>query len=365
MSMIGNTLKVLSANCQGLQNLSKRTDVLSYFKTKNPNILCLQDTHWTDNDRQNVKKLWGYDIFLNGMKSNARGVAILLNKNFEYEVVESNYDDEGNYLYVQLKIDNEFFNIVTIYGPNKDDPLFYTKVKSLLQNNTAYTIICGYFNLVLDPTKDTYNYKHINNPKARLSVLNLMKDLNLVDVYRCIHPDKNNFTWRKRNPLKQARLDYFLTSNSLLDLITDCQIRPGYRSDHSMIELNIQLNKFTLGKGVWKFNNSLLKNPDFLELINKAISDEILKYAIPIYSFDFIEKHPEALAFTIDDDLLLEVLFLRIRGETIKFASALKKRNNERERELEKDIEYIEMSPNLLKSNEKTLKDKKNRTGKS
>ena len=126
-----------------------------------------------------------------------------------------------------------------------------------------------------------------------------------------------------------------------------------------MIELNIQLNKFTLGKGVWKFNNSLLKIPDFLELINKAISDEILKYAIPIYSFDFIEKHPEALAFTIDDDLLLEVLFLRIRGETIKFASALKKRNNERERELEKDIEYIEMSPNLLKSNEKTLKDKK------
>ena len=126
-----------------------------------------------------------------------------------------------------------------------------------------------------------------------------------------------------------------------------------------MNELNIQLNKFTLGKGVWKFNNSLLKNPDYLELINKAISDEILKYAIPIYSLDFIEKHPEALAFTIDDDLMLEMLFLRIRGETIKFASALKQRNNERERELEKDIEYIEMSPNLLKSNEKTLKDKK------
>ena len=64
------------------------------------------------------------------------------------------------------------------------------------------------------------------------------------------------------------------------------------------------------------------------------------------------------MAFTIDDDLMLEMLFLRIRGETIKFASALKQRNNERERELEKDIEYIEMSPNLLKSNEKTLKDR-------
>ena len=74
MSTIGNTLKVLSANCQGMKNLSKTTDVLSYFKAKNPN-----------------------------MKSHARGVAILLNKNFEYEVVESNYDDERNYLYVQLK----------------------------------------------------------------------------------------------------------------------------------------------------------------------------------------------------------------------------------------------------------------------
>ena len=81
-----------------------------------------------------------------------------------------------------------------------------------------------------------------------------------------------------------------------------------------MIELNIQLNKFTLGKGVWKFNNSLLKHPDYLELINKAISGEILKCALPIYSFDFIEKHPEALTFIINPDLMLETLFLRIRG---------------------------------------------------
>ena len=151
-----------------------------------------------------------------------------------------------------------------------------------------------------------------------------MQDLNPVDVYRCMHPHKNNFTWRKRNPLKQARLDYYLTSNSLLDVINDCQIRPGCRSDHSMIELNIQLNKFTLGKGVWKFNNILLINPDYLELINKAISDLILKYAIPMYSFNFIEKHTKALTFIIDPDLMFEMLFLRIRVETIKFASALK-----------------------------------------
>ena len=184
MANIGNTLKVLSANCQGLQNLIKRTDVLSYLKEKQPNILCLQDTHWTEKDKCSVKKIWGHDIFLNGRKSNARGVAILLNNNFEYEILKSEQDTEGNFLYLQLKVQEEIFNIITIYGPNKDEPSFFDQIKSVLQESTAYTIICGDFNLVLDPVKDAYNYKHINHPRARKSVLNVMEEFNLLDIYR-------------------------------------------------------------------------------------------------------------------------------------------------------------------------------------
>ena len=63
MSVVGNNIWVLSANCQGLQKLDKRRDVLSYFKEINVNILCLQDTHWVDSDIQTVKELWGNDCY--------------------------------------------------------------------------------------------------------------------------------------------------------------------------------------------------------------------------------------------------------------------------------------------------------------
>ena len=71
-----------------------------------------------------------------------------------------------------------------------------------------------------------------------------------------------------KNPIKQARLDMFIASSNILDIINKCKIRLSYRSDHSIIELEILLNKFNHGKGVWKFNNSLLENTKYLNPIN-------------------------------------------------------------------------------------------------
>ena len=50
------------------------------------------------------------------------------------------------------------------------------------------------------------------------------------------------------------------------------------------------------------------------------------------------------LVFTIDDDLFLELLFLRIRGETIKFSSSQKKQDNLKEKNLLQDIEHLEVT---------------------
>ena len=108
-----------------------------------------------------------------------------------------------------------------------------------------------------------------------------MEDIGLVDIYRHQHPSAHRFTWRKRNPVKQARLDLYLISETLADIIDNCEIKPGYRSDHSCIELTITLNNFKIGKGIWKFNNSLLKNQDYLNLdetIEKLISQLITIY---------------------------------------------------------------------------------------
>ena len=54
---------------------------------------------------------------------------------------------------------------------------FFRKVEDLLlESNNDYNILCGDFNLVLDPLKDSHNYKHINNPKSKHVVLEMINN---------------------------------------------------------------------------------------------------------------------------------------------------------------------------------------------
>ena len=76
--MAPSNLRIISANCQGLRDINKRTDVLHYFAEIGPDILCLQDTHWLSEDQKLIKPLWEGECLLNGSQTNSRGVAILI-----------------------------------------------------------------------------------------------------------------------------------------------------------------------------------------------------------------------------------------------------------------------------------------------
>ena len=63
---MSNRIKLLSANCQGLGDVTKRVDVLNYLDQLKGDIICLQDTHWTEKDIKKIKNLWPGDVFLSG-----------------------------------------------------------------------------------------------------------------------------------------------------------------------------------------------------------------------------------------------------------------------------------------------------------
>ena len=69
----------------------------------------------------------------------------------------------------------------------------------------------------------------------------------------------------------QIRL--FISNNAFTDNMVDSTIMPGYRTDHSPIEISFVLNRFQKGRGVWKFNCDLLQKPKYLEMVNNIISD--------------------------------------------------------------------------------------------
>ena len=129
------------------------------------------------------------------------------------------------------------------------------------------------------------SYTNVNNPSARKILLQMMGTFNLTDAFRHLH-DERRYTWCRKNPVRQARLDYFITSDIMLDLIHKCDIRPGYRSDHSIVELQLIFCKFERGKGIWKLNCSLLKQQEYLDIINRLIEHEKQFYSVPIYHYE-------------------------------------------------------------------------------
>ena len=219
-------------------------------------------------------------------------------------------DKEGNKLVLDIQVHDLNLKLINIYGPNKDDISFYNSLNQNLNDNEQdYILWCGDFNMTLNPELDSYNYSNINNPNSPCVTLDIIKDHSLFDLYRHFHPDTRRYTWCRYKPLKQARL-YFIVSR---------------------------------GKGVWKFNTNLLRDQAYLELINQCIKDEVIKYAVPMYNVQSINTILEnELQITISENLFLEMLFLRIRGETVRYSSTKNKQEVSHESGLLSDIEKLE-----------------------
>lgn len=200
-----NLLKVLTVNCQGLGDVNKRKDVFNNLKSKNCNIYMLQDTHFTKEDENIIKTQWGYKVFFSSFKSNARGVATLVNNNCEFKSLNVIQDDSGNYLILDVEIEDIPFLLINIYGPNNDRPQFYSELISKIEDiyTSQHIILGGDFNLILDKDLDSMNYKNLNNPKARAEVLKLIDTLNLKDVFREHCPFLKRYTWRKKTLLSK------------------------------------------------------------------------------------------------------------------------------------------------------------------
>ena len=78
---------------------------------------------------------------------------------------------------MDLEIEHIKFWIINIYRPIIDSVDFYLQVKSKISDREqGHLLIFGDFNLILNPNLDCYNYTNLNNPKARQTVLDIIKE---------------------------------------------------------------------------------------------------------------------------------------------------------------------------------------------
>lgn len=350
-----SSVKILQYNCQGANNIGKRIDLFQHLKEQKSDIYCLVDTHFTQQDQNLIRSQWEFDCSFNSYSSNSRGIAILFNNTIEHKIHKQLKDAQGNYLIVDVSVQSKRLTLAAVYGPNLDSPQFFKSFfEEIDKIENESVIICGDFNLVLDPKLDYYNYKHINNRKARQLVLDEIEIRNLKDPFRLLSPLHRRYTWRRKNPLQQARLDFFLVSDDIQQNVIRCNIGISYRSDHSMVTLEINFFDIKKGKSLWKHNNSLLSDMEYINTINNKIRDIKQQYALPVYNYDNINDVPDdELQFVIDDQLFLDTLLMELRGKSISFSSFRKKQTDKNEQEIIRKIKSIE--ENLTESQQDEL----------
>ena len=94
------------------------------------------------------------------------------------------------------------------------------------------------------------------------------------------------------NARQASRIDNALIANGLLDEVYDTFYMTGIKSDHSAMCVILELTKESRGPGYWKFNSSLLKNPDYLQEANTFLEAKIdsLKCMTPCAKWEKIKE---------------------------------------------------------------------------
>ena len=71
-----------------------------------------------------------------------------------------------------------------------------------------------------------------------------------------------------------------------------------------------------------------MKDDKYISLVTKIIHEEKIKYAVPVYDLHYLSNiSDDDVALTINESQFLELVLLRIQGETINMHHIKKSRS--------------------------------------
>lgn len=215
-------VKIVSWNCRGLHTFSKIKQVMSRIKQLKCKIVFLQETHLMPKDIGRISNRWPGQIYAASFSSQARGVITMIHKSIPFQIDKIIQDPLGRYVIVQGSLLSKQLNLINVYGPNNDIPKFYSNLFLTISNLSGYYVMGGDFNCTLDPVRDRTSGLDQSHRQTRKTLGYFIKDLNLVEVWRQLHPKDIQYSCFSKTHKSHSRIDYFLISATLMPYIVDC-----------------------------------------------------------------------------------------------------------------------------------------------
>lgn len=320
-------LNLITYNIKGVNNPIKRKKILGQLKKMCCSIALLQETHLTEIEHQKLKREWVDQVYCSSYgKHKKRGVAILFSKSIFFNCEKVFQDTEGRYIMVIGTIGGLKITILNVYAPNEDCPNFFKKLAYIVADNReGIFLMGGDFNCVLNNRLDKLPTS--SKPMSRMSksLLNIMKELGLVDVWRHSHTNERDFTFMSQVHGSYSRLDHFLLPKKDIYRVKNCVIEPMTISDHNPVTMSIDLGLEPCMK-YWRINVSLLTDAHIKEEIRSAI-------------LEYFALNDNGM---VSPSVLWDAGKATIRGKIISIGSKVKKERIKKQLQLETEIKRLE-----------------------
>lgn len=223
---MAKVVKFTSFNVNGLNGPVKRKRVLDYLKKLKTEIVFIQESHLTKTEHQKLKREWVGQVYASSFNSKARGAVILLHKNLPFSIGKPISDPAGRYVLIQGNMYSETWTLLNVYAPNHHDPSFIQELFLKVSECSGNILIGGDFNFCLDPVLDRSSNTVVTRTKSARSTMAFMKDLNLCDAWRHLHPTTRGYSFYSCPHNSHTRIDFFLTSNQLSHRLLEAEYLP-------------------------------------------------------------------------------------------------------------------------------------------
>jgi exonuclease III len=261
----------------GITKLKSDIILLSDIRISNKNLISAE---------QDLKNMFlhnpyeRYNCYFNSTK-NKRGVAILIKYELQYEVLSEIAAADENSLLLHLNIQGNNLCVISVYGPNNTDVDFFIKLEDWIRqftNQQVPVIIGGDFNCTYssDPVPENIDCLNMTRPPNithSKKINEICDQYNLVDPYRLMNPDLQEFTYSPRSIAmkNQSRLDFFLVSETILDSVSSCKIAGSLQNklfDHKAVTLTLN-----------EKNSNVISRPT---ISNKDLKDDLLDFVVQV-----------------------------------------------------------------------------------
>ena len=205
---------------------------------------------------------------------NSHGVAILLKRGVDFSVQAKILDPLGHFIILKAEIADTTYVLINIYAPNKDKEIvkFFKDLTAVLKKENLDTeenvIVEGDFNCPINPVIDKKGGSLTPRKSVVDSIGYFQDNFDLIDihVWRVKNPGVKSFTWSQKSPRIFCRLDYWLISNILQDLVISTDICLAIKTDHAAIIIEVgPKDNQVKGPGLWKMNCAILEEELYID----------------------------------------------------------------------------------------------------